>query len=336
VLFTNQDAVNRRFMKDPKALTIISFENLFAGIPADRISGIFAVMSYLSHEGYWYPLGGMGAVPAALSRIATEAGAEIRMNELVTRIVIEGGRAVGVELDSGEVVRSDVVVSNCSAVPTYLDLVGRQHLPAAFARAVENYTLSIPAPMVYFGLSKKPEQIRSHFTVMVPPPEQLNAYWDEYYGEGLMPPLEDLPHGLICPSVTDPALAPEGKFSLGLLTAGPYHLKYGTWDDLKPGFISEAVTHLDRTLLPGVRSLVEEQDMRTPLDFERELLLPEGSIYGLEMSLPNLGPFRPSWRSPVIRGLYLAGASTNPGGGVPLVMISGINASACIVRDHNW
>ena len=336
VAFTNQDAVNRRYMKDPKSLTIVSFENLFAGIPADRISGLFAVMSYLSHEGYWYPKGGMGAVPEALARIARENGAEIRMETLVTRIVVENGCATGVELATGETVRARVVVSNASAIPTYLDLVGRQHLPARFARAIERYTLSIPAPMVYYGLSKKPAEIRSHFTVMVPPPEQLNSYWDEYYGEGLVPPVDDLPHGLICPSMTDPDLAPPGKFSLGFLTASPYHLKYGTWDDLKPAFIDEALAHLDRGMLPGVAGTVEAKDMRTPLDFERELLLPEGSIYGLEMSLPNLGPFRPSWRSPVIRDLYLTGASTNPGGGVPLVMISGINASACVVRDHNW
>ena len=336
VIFTNQDAVNRRYMKDRKALTIVSFENLFAGIPADRISGIFAVMSYLSHEGYWYPKGGMGAVPEALARIAREFGAEVRMNTLVTRIVVENGRAVGVELASGEVIRSEIVVSNASAIPTYLDLVGRQNLPARFARAIAGYTLSIPAPMVYLGLSARPQQIRSHFTVMVPPPEQLNAYWDEYYGEGLIPPIEDLPHGLICPSMTDPDLAPLGKFSLGFLTASPYHLKYGTWDEVKPAFIDETVNHLDRSMLPGVRGLIEEKDMRTPLDFERELLLPEGSIYGLEMSLSNLGPFRPSWRSPVIRDLYLTGASTNPGGGVPLVMISGINTSACIVRDKAW
>ncbi|MFH1149363.1 MAG: phytoene desaturase family protein [Actinomycetota bacterium] len=336
VALTNQDAVNRRYMTTEKALTIVSFENLFAGIPANRISGIFAVLSYLAHEGYWYPRGGMGAIPAALARIAGENGAEIRLNTMVSRIVIENGRAVGVELEDGQRIEARVVLSNASALPTYLDLVGRANIPARFASAIERYTLSIPAPMVYFGLKRKPEQIRCHFTVMVPPPNQLNDYWDEYYAEGLMPPITDLPHGLICPSITDPACAPEGKFSLGLLSAGPYHLKYGTWDDLKPGFMEEVVSYLDRSVIPGVRGLIEEQDMRTPLDFERELLLPEGSIYGLEMSLPNLGPFRPSWRSPVIENLYLAGASTNPGGGVPLVMLSGINASACIVRDKGW
>lgn len=336
VVVTNQDAVNRRYLKHSKALTIVSFENLFAGIPADRINGLFAVMSYLSHDGYWYPKGGMGAVPAALARIAEDNGAEIRMNALVSRIVVEDGRAVGVETSDGETIGAKVVLSNASAIPTYLDLVGRQHLPARFARAIEGQTLSIPAPMTYFGLSEKPEAIRCHFTVMVPPPEQLNAYWDEYYAEGVMPPLADLPHGLICPSMTDPELAPSGKFSLGLLTSGPYNLKYQTWDEFKPGFIQEAVSYLDGGLLPGFRGLVQDSDMRTPVDFELELLLPEGAIYGLEMSVPNLGPFRPSWRSPVIRDLYLAGASTNPGGGVPLVMMSGINASACIVRDHNW
>lgn len=334
--FTNQDAVNRRYLRDEKALTIVSFENLFAGIPADRINGIFAVMSYLGHEGYWYPRGGMGAIPAAMARIAEDNGAEIRMNTLVTSILIDNGRAVGVELESGEKIPARVVLSNASAIPTYLDLVGRQNIPARFASAIEGYTLSIPAPMIYFGLKKKPEAIRCHFTVMVPPPEQLNAYWDEYYGEGLLPPFDDLPHGLICPSMTDPDLAPEGAFSMGVLAAGPYKLKYHTWDEAKPTFIDESVAFLERTMIPGLSGLIEDRDMRTPLDFERELLLPEGSIYGLEMSIPNLGPFRPSWRSPVIDDLYLTGASTNPGGGVPLVMISGINASACIVRDKNW
>lgn len=336
VALTTQDAVNRRYMKDPKALTVVSFENLFAGIPADRINGIFAVLSYLAHEGYWYPKGGMGAIPAVMARIAEENGAEIRMNTLVTSINVAEGRASGVELSSGETIPARVVLSNASAIPTYLDLVGRENLPARFARAIEGYTLSIPAPMVYFGLSRKPEAIRCHFTVMVPPPEQLNAYWDEYYGQGLMPPVSDLPRGLICPSITDPDLAPPGKFSLGLLSAGPYKLKYNSWDEQKPGFIREVERDLERTVIPGFSGLVEERDMRTPLDFERELLLPEGSIYGLEMSVPNLGPFRPSWRSPVIRDLYLAGASTNPGGGVPLVMLSGIHASACIARDRDW
>lgn len=336
VAMTSQDSVNRRYFRDKKALTIVSFENLFAGIPADRINGIFAVMSYLSHEGYWYPKGGMGAVPAALARIALDNGAEIKTGTLVTRIIVEEGRAVGVETESGERIPSRVVLSNASALPTYLDLVGRQNLPRSFAKAVENYTLSIPAPMVYFGLKEKPEQIRCHFTVMVPPPGQLNSYWDEYYGEGLMPPIEDLPHGLICPSITDPDLAPPGRFSMGLLSAGPYRLAYGTWDDIREGFIHDCERHVGRTLVPGFSGLVQERDMRSPLDFERELLLPEGSIYGLEMSVPNLGPFRPSWRSPVVRNLYLTGASTNPGGGVPLVMISGINASACVVRDQGW
>jgi len=336
VITNTQDAVNRRYMRDRGALTIVSFENLFAGIPADRINGIFAVMSYLSHEGYWYPRGGMGAIPEAMARIARDNGTEIRMNTPVTRILIENGRAVGVETGEGEIIRARVILSNASAIPTYLDLVGREHLPARFARAIENYTLSIPAPMVYFGLSEKPEEIRCHFTVMVPPPDQLNAYWDEYYAEGLMPRMEDLPQGIVCPSVTDPTLAPPGKFSLGLLTCGPYRLKYHTWDDYKPEFIEESASHIERAVIPGFREMVQDRDMRTPVDFERELLLPEGSIYGLEMSIPNLGPFRPSWRSPVISNLYLAGASTNPGGGVPLVMVSGINASACIVRDHGW
>jgi len=336
VIFTNQEKVNKKYFKDKKTLTIVSFENLFAGIPSNRINGIFAVMSYLAHEGYWYPEGGMGAIPEALARIARSNGTEIKMKSLVKKIIVENKRAVGVILEDGEQIPARVVISNASAIPTYLDLVGRENLPVRFAKAIEGYTLSIPAPMVYFGLKDKPPEVRCHFTVMVPPPEQLNAYWDEYYAEGLLPPIADTPHGLIAPSMTFPDMAPPEKFSLGLLAAGPYRLKYHSWDDIKPAFIEESLAHLARTFSPKITSLVEAKDMRTPVDFERELLLPEGSIYGLEMSIPNMGPFRPSWRSPVIKNLYLTGASTNPGGGVPLVMLSGINASACLIRDMNW
>lgn len=333
---TTQERVNRRYMQDGKSLAIVSFENLFAGLPANRINGIFAVMSYLGHEGYWYPMGGMGSIPDALARIARENGAEIRLNTLVRKVLVEGGRALGVELDNGESVTSRVVVSNASAIPTYLDLVGRENLPGRFARTIENCTLSIPAPIAYFALARRPEQVRCHFTVMTQPPEQMNAYWDDYYAQGLMPPFPDLPHGLVCPSISDPSLSPDSKFSLEVISAGPYELKYHDWDRYKHEYLGDAARDIERRMIPGFGELVDHKDMRTPLDFERELLLPQGAIYGLEMSVSNLGPFRPAWRSPVVENLYLTGASTNPGGGVPLVMISGINCSACVVRDKGW
>ncbi len=336
VLLTNQDRVNRRYFKNDKTLTVVSFENLFAGIPANRINGLFAVMSYLSHEGYFYPKGGMGAIPEALARIARESGAEIKTGTKVTRIITYSGRAVGVELESGEQVGARVVLSNASAIQTYLDLVGRENLPYSFARTVEKYTLSIPAPMMYFSLSAKPPEVRCHFTVMVPPPNQLNAYWDEYFAQGLMPPVFDLPHGLICPGITYPDMSHPGKFGMAFLCAGPYRLKYGNWDDLRESFTAEVISYLGRNVSKQIPSTVEKAHLRSPQDFEKEILLPQGSIYGLEMSLPNLGPFRPSWRSPVIENLYLAGASTNPGGGVPLVMLSGIHSSGCIVRNKGW
>jgi phytoene dehydrogenase-like protein len=275
----------------------------------------------------------MVAIPRALARILKANGGELRLKARVKRIVIRDGVARGVSMEDGEEIEADTVLSNASCIPTYMDLVGEEHLSKAFVRALKGYRVSIPSPIVYFGLSEKPP-FRCHSAVLVGGLEKVNAYWDEYYAHGLMARIDDLPVGLTCPSLYDDTLAPEGRYAVSAILPSPYRLKYSNWDAEKPYFIEEVIASVERRAFPGFGSLVEFADMTTPLDFERELNLPEGAIYGLEMSVPTLGPFRASYRSPVVKGLYLTGASTNPGGGVPLVMMSGMFVSSLMVKDR--
>ncbi len=321
-----------RYFKDSNMKAVVGFENLYAGLPANRINGLFTLLSYVCHEGYFYPRGGMVAIPRALARIFEGFGGELRTGARVEKILSKEKRAYGVRLHDGEAILARKVLSNVSCIPTYMELVGEELLGKSLIRALKGYRVSIPCPIVYFGLKERPP-FRCHSAVMVGGLEKVNAYWDEYYAHGLMARVDDLPVGLTCPSIYDDSLAPPGKYAVSAILPSPYRLKYSDWDAEKPYFIQEVIASIERRAFPGFGSAVEFADMTTPLDFERELNLPEGAIYGLEMSVPHLGPFRASYRSPVLENLYLAGASTNPGGGVPLVMMSGMVATSLMMKD---
>jgi phytoene dehydrogenase-like protein len=103
-----------------------------------------------------------------------------------------------------------------------------------------------------------------------------------------------------------------------------------TWDAEKPHFIEQTVEFLDRFAIPGLAQHVKVAEMSTPLDYERRLLLPKGAIYGIQQDLTAQAVFRPAIQSKCIKGLYLAGASTHPGGGVPTTMGSGLMAANLI------
>ncbi len=329
---SQQKTINRYF-GDRRFKAIVGFENLYAGLPAHRINGLFTLLSYVCHEGYYYPRGGMVAIPRALADIARANGSEIVTHSPVRSIIVKNGRALGVALQDGEEVPARMVISNASCIPTYLQLVGAEKLPGPLVKAIMGYRPSIPCPIVYFGLKEKPP-FRCHSAVLIGDLDKVNAYWDEFYAKGLMARVDDIPVGLACPSLYDDTLAPKGKYAVSAILPSPYRLKYHSWDEVKPYFIEEVIRSVERRAFPNFGSMIEFADMTTPLDFERELNLPEGAIYGLEMSLTQLGPFRASWKSPVIENLYLTGASTNPGGGVPLVMTSGIMVSSLVKK--NW
>ncbi len=312
---------------------LFGWENLYAALPAHRCLGAFSLITYFGRMGYYYPKGGMVAIPRALDRIMQSFGAEIRYGSPVVKIILKDGRARGVRLADGEEIPARAVLSNVHTRTTYLDLVGEENLPRRAVRAVRNQPCSIPAPTFYLGLSGKLDSVRSHMSVVLPDKRRFDGIWTNYYDRGLLYRPDDGGFLVTCASHDDPGLAPEGKQVLSVIYVAPYKLQYYDWDRVGEEWAWECVDNLEKRAFPGLRSKVEWMDSVTPLELERRLRLPEGAFFGLEMSGTNMGPFRPNWRSRVVGGLYLAGQCTNPGGGVPLVMLSGIHASSCLVRD---
>jgi len=183
--------------------------------------------------------------------------------------------------------------------------------------------------MVCLGVDYEPP-LEAHHTIITAPFEEMNDYWWNRLEKGLLPREQ---FGLVCwPTRSDPSLAPEGCHAVNVIMMGPYALSGTDWDREKPRFLEDAVSYLSRRAVPGLAEHVKVAEVITPLDYERRLLSPGGAIYGLQQDLCAQIVFRPRSRSKSVEGLYLAGASTHPGGGVPTTIGSGIIAADLVAR----
>jgi len=328
----NMDTVIKSYFKDDRLQLIFGWENLYAALPVHRANGLFSMFTYLGHEGYHYPKGGMIAIPKAMARICEEFGVELRLNAPVKRIVLKNGKATGVEMNSGEVIESKVVISNTHSRVTYLNLVGAENLPSWAVKTVRRQPCSLPAPTFYLNMKEK-IGARAHFTILLNQRRKFDDLWWEFYDRGLLYRADDGPMMVSVPSFDDASLAPKGKDTLSAIYIAPYKLKYHNWDDIALDWAWEMAYSLERRAFPGLTSKIEAIESVPPTRLERTLNVPEGAFFGLEMNGTNMGPFRPFYRSRLVDNLYLTGQCTNPGGGVPLVMISGIIMSSILIND---
>ncbi len=329
-LFTKSfEDVMRKYFKEDRVQQSIYYPGFFCGLPPALAPGIFSFLSYSEHEGVYYPRGGMIAVPQALQRCGERFGLEVRLGQRVERVMVRDRAVEGVRLYDGTEITSKAIVSNINAKTLYLDMIGEDQLPWLARYGIKSYRLSVSAPMINVGLDYRPP-LEAHHTILTTPMDKLNAYWFEEMNRGQLP---DSQFGLVCfPTYSDASMAPEGHHVLNIILAGPYHLSRGDWDRDKKSYGQRQLEMLSASAIPGLADHVKVMEVATPKDYERRLLTPEGAFLGLDMDLPASTVFRPSARSKSIKGLYLAGASTHPGGGVPTVISSGIIAADLVDR----
>lgn len=319
----------RGYFKNERVQDSLSYPGKFCGQPPALAPGIFAFLSYAEHEGTWFPKGGMIAVPEALRRCGERYGLEVRTGQRVDKVMVRGRRAAGVVLADGTEITAPVVVSNINAKALYLEKIGEEHLPWLARYGIKSYHLSASAPMINVGLDYRPP-LDAHHTLITESMDKMNEYWFGDMRKGLLPAEA---FGLVCfPTFSDPSMAPEGRHVLNIVQSGPYHVKEIDWDRDKQAYGERQLEKLSEKAIPGLADHVEVMDVLTPRDYERRLLAPEGAILGLDMDLPSSTVFRPAARSKSIKGLYLAGASTHPGGGLPSAAASGLIAADLVDR----
>jgi phytoene dehydrogenase-like protein len=297
------------------------------------------------HAGAWgWAKGGMGGISAAMARAAEAAGAEIRTDAEVDRVAINAsGRAVGVALADGSLVRAQRVVSCAHPVTTYLSLIGEERLPGDVVRDVKRYRTRSGSVKLNVALSELPAfpawdqegDLHTGLVAVSPSIGYLERAWDDAkYGRMSEHPYVEV----VFPTAHEPeGLAPKGKhLMLAFSQYGPYELAEGSWDEGGREDYAARVLKALGEFAPSLESAVEHLEVLTPRDIEERFGLIGGNIMQGELTPDQLFSFRPipghgDYRTPVA-GMYLCGSGTHPGGGV--MGVPGRNAASVILRDH--
>jgi len=286
------------------------------------------MMTYLyrlagDHGRVGLPEGGMSGVSEELAQAARSAGVTIRTNMPVKRIVIENGRATGVETEDGERFSSYTVISNADPKRTVMDLVGAKHVETGFTRRIHHLRSKGNAAKLHLaldglptieGLTKKDFAER----ILIAPDEHYveRAFNPAKYGETSPDPIVEMTF----PSFRDVSLAPTGKHVLSAVVQyAPYALK-GGWNDAARETFTQAVIKVIAKYAPDIEQRITASELLTPPDIEREFHITGGHWHHAELTLDQFLFVRPvsgaaQYRMPV-DGLYLCGAGTHPGGGV--------------------
>ncbi|MEM0977391.1 MAG: phytoene desaturase family protein [Pseudomonadota bacterium] len=321
-----------RLMKDERLRFAASFHPLFIGADPFRVTSMYVLFSHLEAlYGIHYCMGGVGAMAKAMANVVRDQGGAVRMNTTVDKIEVSKNKARGVTLESGEFIPADLVISNADVGFTYNHLLRDQKKRIWTRGRLKRSRWSMGLCVWHFGTKntrmKWPDV--GHHTVLVGP-DYRGEVRDIFDGGPLADKMSIYLHR---PSATDPSSAPPGDDTFYALACVP-HLDVGDtdWEHDLEAYKAKMLDRLEAELLPGLRDHITEELVLTPNDFETRYLSTHGCGFSLEPRILQSGWFRPYNRSQELDGLYLVGAGTHPGAGVPTVVISG-NIVGDIIPD---
>jgi phytoene desaturase len=317
--------LGEHLLPDPRLRMLLDRYATYSGSDPRRAPAVLATVPYVEQAfGSWYVRGGLHRLGLAVAERAAGQGVVVRTGSRVRRVLVEGGRAAGVQLDDGERVPADVVVSGADAAALYADLLPADPRTRATRRALGRATPSLSGVVLLLALRGRTPGL-AHHTVLFP--QDYDAEFDAVFGTGRF---RGSPRPVADPTVyvsapDDPALRPDSDSeSWFVLVNAPRHdpLHGVDWDEpgLADRYADQVLGVLARRGL-DVRDRVRWRVVRTPADLARDTGSVGGSIYGTSSNGTRAAFLRPSNASPV-PGLYLVGGSSHPGGGLPLVGLS--------------
>ncbi|SDN18806.1 phytoene desaturase [Methylobacterium phyllostachyos] len=305
-----------RFIRDERLRTVFSFHPLLIGGNPFRASAIYCLIADLERRwGVHFAKGGTGQLVDGLVKLIRSQGGRVRLGADVARIRVEGGTATGVELESGETIPADLVVSNADSAVTHARLLPEAQRWSAgrFRRARSSMGLFV----WYFGTKRRYPEV-DHHTILLGP--RYRGLLADIFDRKVL--AEDASLYLHRPTATDSSLAPPGCDAFYVLAPVPNLAGGQDWGALAEPYRRRIAQILESSVLPGLSEATVTSKVTTPQDFQDDFLSYRGSGFGLEPVLTQSAWFRPHNRSGNVRNLYLVGAGTHPGAGLPGVLSS--------------
>lgn len=302
-----------QFLKDPRTRRIFSFQAMYAGLSPYDALAIYAVIAYLdSVAGVYFPTGGMRAVPDALAGAAVKHGADIQYGRTATAVEFTGGRATAVRTADGDRVAADAVILTPD-LPVAYNLLPERFRPNRLSRL----TYSPSCFVLHAGSTATYSRIAHHNI-------HFGRTWRRTFTELIRDhQLMSSPSLLVTnPTRTDPTLAPAGRHTYYLLAPAPNAGSGLDWEILAPRYRDELVSQLESLGYRGFDAGLEIERVTTPADWESAGMA-MGTPFAAAHTFGQTGPFRPANLAPATENVVFAGSGTQPGVGVPMVLISG-------------
>ncbi|MBC7455526.1 MAG: phytoene desaturase [Massilia sp.] len=307
-----------RYLSSPKLRQAFSIQPLLVGGNPFNTTSIYGLIHFLERAyGVHFAMGGTGAITAALGGLMQRHGIQVQLNRTVTSIRVEHGGATGVLLEGGGVLAADLVVSNADAAHLYGAMLKprQQALSARAKLAAAHYSMGLF--VLYFGTTRTYPDVAHHTISMG---ERYRELLKDIFERKVL--ADDFSLYLHRPTATDPSFAPAGCDSFYVLCPVPNLQGNINWREQGPLLRERIVAALDATLLPGLRHCITADFFKTPEDFQHDYLSVHGAGFSVAPLFRQSAWFRFHNRAEGIRHLYLTGAGTHPGAGLPGVLCS--------------
>ena len=324
-------AMVSKFVEHERVRQLLSFQSLLVGGNPFKTSSIYALIHALERKGgVWFAQGGTGALVQGMVKLFKDLGGHLRLSTEITDIHTEGDRVTAIEAADGWKLEADLIASNADVVHTYKQLLRKHARGQKYGKSLSKKRHSMSLFVLYFGLDcPSPEGLEHHTILLGERYEHLIA---EIFGKGGKVP-DDFSLYLHSPTVTDPSMAPDGMSSYYVLSPVP-HLGNAdvNWNQIGPAYANKIIDYLEEHAIPNLRKHLVCQTTLTPYGFRDELNTHHGSAFSIEPILTQSAWFRPHNRDDVLDNMYIVGAGTHPGAGVPGV-VGAAKATAGVVAD---
>ncbi|MBO3749424.1 NAD(P)/FAD-dependent oxidoreductase [Streptosporangiaceae bacterium NEAU-GS5] len=313
------------YFDDPLVKSVASVSWPYLGTPPSRLDMVtFSTILSVYLEGCFYPEGGFQSLADALHAGMEKAGGELVLGRSATRILVENGKACGVELDGGDVVRAGVVISNADATATFTELVGAEHLPSGFMTRLRRMRPSPSAVIVFIATSLDLPAMGAVHEVFRP----LHVDHDETYKDVL----DGRPGGMYAtvPTIASPSMAPEGEHTLVVHCTAQYDIGRDWKPEVKA--YTDQVLDAYELVFPGLKDSITYLETATPKALERHSRNRQGAAYGWENTPNQTGGKRSPHVTPLDR-LLLSGHWTQPGTGSLRALVSGMHTAQLTLRQ---